>query len=268
MNVEKWINELQIAVANLERKIRDVVASAFSPDIETPSDGQLLIYDATAEKWVNGDAPKQYNISSGTELPASPEHEGDIFFLTTDQNTISAMYTALDISDTLTWVKATADEPSYGTTFNAYLAGAIGCPILISQDNITAFRSTTIRLKSGSGSFISYAITDQGFPADAFDTFSITYSFQSASVHHSFDLSTLNLTAGHKYNFGVYYRTDAAGCYAGVIYSDVLTPQYFQYAQISNGTGASGDIDISEMTLIKTTTEQTRKKTTKKGGTK
>ena len=268
MNVEKWINELQIAVADLARKIRDAAASAFAPDITTPSEGQLLIYDATAEKWVNGDAPEQYTISAGTELPASPEHEGDIFFLTTDQNTVSAIYTALDISDTLTWVEATAGEPSYGTTFNAYLAGAVGCVILISQDNITAFRSTTIRLRSGSGTFISYAITDQGFPADAFDTFSITYSFQSASVHQSYDLTTLNLTAGHKYNFGVYYRTDAGGCYAGLIYSDVLTPQNFQYVQISHGTGASGDIDISEMTLVKTTTEQTKKKTTKKGGTK
>lgn len=57
MNVEKWIDELQIAVADLARKIRDTAAAAFSPVITTPADGQAIVYDATNKVWVNGDMP-------------------------------------------------------------------------------------------------------------------------------------------------------------------------------------------------------------------
>ena len=55
VNTEKWINELQIAVADLARKIREAAASAFNPAITTPTDGQVIMYDSTAEAWKNGD---------------------------------------------------------------------------------------------------------------------------------------------------------------------------------------------------------------------
>ena len=268
-NLEKWVDELQAAVDKLTKRVANAAASAFKPEIETPTDGQLLIYDATAGKWVNGDAPEQYTISAGTELPASPEHEGDIFFLTTEQNTISAIYTALDISDTLTWVEASQGEPELGNTFDIYKvesgAGSVGCVALISEDGTTAFNTAYVRLKSGSGTFKSYVISDYGFPADAFDSIEVGYTFQGSDVDQTVALSALSLTSGHKYNFGVYYRSDNNGCYVGVIYSDAMTPQNFQLYQISSGTGSSGNIDVSKIKLTKTV--QTRK-TTKKGGTK
>ena len=50
--VEKWIDELQIAVDRLTKRV-DVIASeasgAFKPDIESPADGQVIIYDGTSE---------------------------------------------------------------------------------------------------------------------------------------------------------------------------------------------------------------------------
>lgn len=55
--LEKWINELQIAVADLFRKIDTLsagAASALKPTITDPEDGQAIVYDATTEKWVNG----------------------------------------------------------------------------------------------------------------------------------------------------------------------------------------------------------------------
>ena len=37
-----------------EKWVNGAAAAAFDPDIDDPQDGQVLVYDGTAEKWVNG----------------------------------------------------------------------------------------------------------------------------------------------------------------------------------------------------------------------
>lgn len=54
-SLEKWVDELQAAVDKLTKRVSNAVASAFKPEIETPTDGQVIMYDSTAEKWKNGD---------------------------------------------------------------------------------------------------------------------------------------------------------------------------------------------------------------------
>lgn len=54
-SLEKWVDELQAAVDKLTKRVANAASSAFKPDITTPTDGQVIMYDSTAEKWKNGD---------------------------------------------------------------------------------------------------------------------------------------------------------------------------------------------------------------------
>lgn len=210
VNIEKWINELQIAVADLARKV-SATAGALKPTITDPVEGQAIIYDGTG--WVNGSA-----------VPPAPEPANPLLII------------------------------NHGTTVDNI--------VQLSPDGTSAWTQAGAKLKSGSGTFTSYAISvDADITSDLYDKIAVTYTFQSNTVTQEVAFADLTLVDGVVYEMGVYYRSDSQGCYAGVILAPKTRPQDFTLYQISQGTGASGDIVVSDITVSKTTNSTKRRKT-------
>lgn len=224
VNVEKWINELQIAVADLFRKIDTLsagAASALKPTITDPEDGQAIIYDATSGDWVNGTVIQpEVNISAVVSL---------------DNDGVSTIETPISLSE--------------GTVVNI--------------DSTT--HSQVIRLKSGAGTFTSYFTTDKQVDLTPYDAVDVAILAGGSTRYAQLDVS--NYTG--KYCVGAYYETNPSGYAVGVaLFYENIPGAIQDKIQLYADNVASGNIDVYKMVFTEPEHETTRKKTTKKGGTK
>ena len=81
-SLEKWVDELQASVDKLTKRVASAAAAAFQPVIETPTDGQILSYDATEEIWKNTDQPDAPTmtalVSEGTPIATYTAGESSV----------------------------------------------------------------------------------------------------------------------------------------------------------------------------------------------
>ena len=230
-SLEKWVDELQAAVDKLTKRVANAAASAFKPEIATPTDGQVIMYDSTAEAWKNGDV-------FSPEITEPTDGQAIVYDATAGK-----------------WVNGNtvppAPEPAnplllinHGTT--------VDNEMIMSQDSVSTWISGGAKIKSGSGTFCSYVISSGAkiTPAD-YDTFSATYTFGGTSHTESVTLDQAAFVEGVTYDFGVYYITSAQGNAVGMIYAPTLRPQDFTMVPISTSTSSSGDVVISEISLSK-----------------
>ena len=246
-SLEKWVDELQAAVDKLTKRVANVAASAFKPEIETPTAGQVIIYDAE-DGWKNGDV-------------FTPE-----FTDPTDGQAVVYDATAGK------WVNGTVIQPEVNISEVVSLdnsdVSTIETPISLSDGSVVNIDSTThsqvIRLKSGAGTFTSYFTTDKQVDLTPYDAVDVSILAGGSTRYSQLDVSSYT----GKYRVGAYYETDSNGFAVGVALFYENIPGAIQTKiQLYAGTGASGNIDVYKMVF--TEPEQaTRKKTTKKGGTK
>ena len=133
--------------------------------------------------------------------------------------------------------------------------------MLLSQDGTSAWTQNGAKLKSGGGTFVSYVMSD-GAEIDPvnYSHVSIAMTFQSATPSGDIPIVDLNLTAGVKYEFGCYYKSTSQGCEVGLCYAPSTRPQDIQLWDIATGTGASGDIYATTLSLFKNTNNRRAKK--------
>ena len=278
MNVEKWIDELQIAVADLARKIRDAAASAFAPDITTPSDGQIIIYDATEEAWKNADLPP-----SGTKITASSvigyfpadANAGDVHYLVDGNGRENAKYRYSGEA----WTQLSGFNYMVSDTEKATIMSGYGLYDTIGYESREDFYYVIgelgYKLKSGGGNFTSlFWITEPIiFDLDKFSGFQITGKFRGAAFDETVTFEG-NITSGYCGCLCICYNTDNAGnwlswqvCRPFII--ETGNNALPQGTIVEKQSGQSGDLYITGLKLLKVQpVTNTRKKTTKKEVTK
>lgn len=106
-NLEKWVDELQAAVDKLTKRVASAAASAFKPEITTPTDGQVIMYDDTSGSWVNGYA-----------TPPTPEPPAEYALIDTGVPQVPVLFSNDGVSGLTTGAIALK---SGGGTFFSYV---------------------------------------------------------------------------------------------------------------------------------------------------
>lgn len=272
MNVEKWINELQIAVADLARKIRDAAASAFAPDITTPSDGQIIVYDGTGSKWKNADLPASgVKITTGTTIGGFPETpaEGDIHYLLDPNGYENAKYRYNgEAWDQLSGFNYDLANTSGIKVTNGYgLFQKLGSSAL--ADFTYNLSEMAYQLGTGGGTFKKFFyITDPVIVDPAvISGFTITGKFRNAALNETVDW-TESISNPYCGLLMIGYGTDNEGnwlfwqlCRPFLLETDNnALPQGLIVAKQSGG---SGNFFISSLTLNKVQTTNSKRRKTK-----
>ena len=278
-SLEKWVDELQAAVDKLTKRVANAAASAFKPTIETPTDGQILIYDATDEEWKNSDLPP-----SGTKITASSvigyfpsdANAGYLHYLVDGNGRANASYKY----DGEAWTQLSGFNYMVADTEKATIMSGYGLYDTIGYESREDFYYVIgelgYKLKSGGGNFTSlFWITEPIiFDLDKFSGFQITGKFRGAAFDETVTFEG-NITSGYCGCLCICYNTDNAGNWLSW---QVCRPFIIETGNnalpqgniVEKQGGSSGDLYITGLKLLKVQPEpeEAKKKTTKKGGTK
>lgn len=239
-SLEKWVDELQIALDNLTKRVANAVASAFKPEITTPTDGQVIMYDSTAEAWKNGDV-------FSPEITEPTDGQAIVYDATAGK-----------------WVNA--DVQSEAADVSTVISRAEGVstietPIKVSPDNVTTViidqtKGQLIRLKSGAGSFVSYFYTDGVLDLTDISTADIDFTAMGAEQTASVDLSSLSGT----FHVGAYYEATSQYFEVGVgLFYENMPFVLAEKIQALRNSAQSGTIDIEKLIFNKAVTRKRRK---------
>lgn len=143
---------------------------------------------------------------------------------------------------------------NYGTT--------VDTEMVVTPDGVSTWTTDGAKIRSGGGTFSSYVVSSGAkITPSNYDTFKATYTFLGASHTEEVTLDQETFVEGVTYDFGVYYKTAAQGNEVGMIYAPSLRPQDFTMVPITTGTGASGDVVVSAISLEKPIITTKRRKT-------
>lgn len=124
-------------------------------------------------------------------------------------------------------------------------------PVIMSEDGFTHVDLTNkyLQLKSGSGTFTSFfkcsRLVDTGF----YEEISVTYTFGGQTYTEQVALNQLT-DASDRIYLGFYYNTSANGNGVGIAYFNELTPNYVNKYSLKTSTSSSGDVKITNFTIL------------------
>jgi hypothetical protein len=97
------------------------IAALTDVDLTGLSDGDVLVYDEDASKWVPGEGSGGASVTVSSTTPSSPNN-GDLWFKSTDGN----IYLFYEDIDSGQWVQLSGDEGPMGPTGPNGAQGATG----------------------------------------------------------------------------------------------------------------------------------------------
>ena len=268
-SLEKWVDELQAAVDKLTRRVANAAASAFKPAIETPTDGQILVYDATEEEWKNADVPATgatITISGNIgEFPAEPV-EGQIHYLIDGNGNLNAGYRYdgtgwsqlfgfnYDLSDT-----AGSDIISHYGLYDSIGYGADG-------DFFYNISENGYQLRTGTGSFTTYFYIKEPviIDTDIFSGFQVTGKFRGNALDVTIEWPE-GFSSGYCGLLMIKYYTDNSGhglkwqlCRPYLV--ETNNNALYQGDLVAKGSGSSDAFIITGLKLLKKSTTKRRTK--------
>lgn len=173
---------------------------------------------------------------------------GKIYVLVGSQNNVQCVY----VKNEQIVYKLYGYVPNTIHVLDDDYTDVLQAPVMMSEDGTTHvdFTNKFLQLKSGSGTFTSYFKCTKLIDAAFYDTITVEYTFQGETYSENVDISTSLLAAGDRFYLGFYYNSDNSGCRVGIAYYNELMPNNMYTHQLKTGTGSSGDIKITNFTIL------------------
>lgn len=276
-SLEKWVDELQAAVDKLTKRVANAAASAFKPDISTPTDGQILLYDATAEKWENADLPASgvKITTSGNigEFPASPA-AGDLHYLLDTDGHQNASYRY----DGEAWQQLTGFNYQLSDTEKISITSGYGLFEKIAasawSDFAYVIAELGYQLQTGSGVIKKFFYMTEPIIIDPeyISGITVTGKYRNAALDATIDWTDV-ITQKTYGILMIGYGSDNDGNWlfwqlCRPLFVEPYNNALYQGNIVTKQGGPSGNCYLTSVKLNKVQPVEAKKKTTKKGGTK